>query len=260
MPTTTNYGWTTPADTDLLKDGAAAIRTLGSSIDSTLKTQIDAQIPDSLLTTKGDIIAATGASTPARLAIGTNDQILIADSTAATGMKWGTVTSGGMTLISRQTPSNASSLSFSSISSSYTDLLLRWTGLYGGASTEYNIRLNNISSSSYSNNYNLNGSTGGGTYTQISNQVMIGSNATSSFGNTNATGYLLVKNYASATYAKAYTAMYTTVSAGGTIQWANIEGALNTTSAITSIDIFRSAGSVNFNTATNGFIELWGVK
>ena len=36
MPTTTNYGWTTPADTDLVKDGAAAIRTLGNGIDSSL--------------------------------------------------------------------------------------------------------------------------------------------------------------------------------------------------------------------------------
>jgi hypothetical protein len=36
MPTTTNYGWTTPADTDLVKDGALAIRTLGSAIDTTV--------------------------------------------------------------------------------------------------------------------------------------------------------------------------------------------------------------------------------
>jgi hypothetical protein len=36
MATTTNFGWTTPNDTDLVKDGAAAIRTLGSSIDTTL--------------------------------------------------------------------------------------------------------------------------------------------------------------------------------------------------------------------------------
>jgi hypothetical protein len=36
MPTTTNFGWTTPADTDLVKDGAAAIRTLGSNIDTSL--------------------------------------------------------------------------------------------------------------------------------------------------------------------------------------------------------------------------------
>lgn len=36
MPTTSNFGWTTPADTDLVKDGAAAIRTLGNNIDVSL--------------------------------------------------------------------------------------------------------------------------------------------------------------------------------------------------------------------------------
>jgi hypothetical protein len=36
MATTTNFGWVTPDNTDLVKDGAAAIRTLGSSIDSTM--------------------------------------------------------------------------------------------------------------------------------------------------------------------------------------------------------------------------------
>jgi hypothetical protein len=36
MPTTSNFGWTTPADTDLVKDGALAIRTLGNGIDTSL--------------------------------------------------------------------------------------------------------------------------------------------------------------------------------------------------------------------------------
>ena len=40
MATTTNYGWTTPDDTSLVKDGAAAIRTLGSSIDTSLNTAL----------------------------------------------------------------------------------------------------------------------------------------------------------------------------------------------------------------------------
>jgi len=35
MATTTNYGWTTPNDTDPFKNGASAIRTLGSAIDTT---------------------------------------------------------------------------------------------------------------------------------------------------------------------------------------------------------------------------------
>jgi hypothetical protein len=123
MATTTNYGWTTPDNTALVKDGASAIRTLGSSIDTTLKAQIDAQIPDSLLTTKGDLIAATGASTPARLAVGTNGQALLANSATATGLEWATPASGGMTLISTTTL-NAATVTISSIPSSYVNLML----------------------------------------------------------------------------------------------------------------------------------------
>jgi hypothetical protein len=36
MATTTNFGWETPDDTDLVKDGAAAIRTLGQAIDTSM--------------------------------------------------------------------------------------------------------------------------------------------------------------------------------------------------------------------------------
>ena len=36
MPNTTNFNWPTPADTDLVKDGAAAIRNLGDGVDTSL--------------------------------------------------------------------------------------------------------------------------------------------------------------------------------------------------------------------------------
>jgi hypothetical protein len=45
-------------------------------------------IPDAIVDAKGDLIAATAADTVARLAVGTNGQTLVADSTAATGLKW----------------------------------------------------------------------------------------------------------------------------------------------------------------------------
>jgi hypothetical protein len=38
MATTTNYGWTTPDNTAYVKDGAAAIRSLGSAVDTTSAT------------------------------------------------------------------------------------------------------------------------------------------------------------------------------------------------------------------------------
>ena len=70
MATTTNYAWETPDDTDLVKDGAAAIRTLGSSIDTTTK----ALNPS---TTLGDIeYRSSTADTNTRLGIGTTGQVL----------------------------------------------------------------------------------------------------------------------------------------------------------------------------------------
>ena len=53
-----------------------------------------AYVPKTLTTTKGDIITATAANTPARLGVGTDAQILVADSTASTGLKWATPASG----------------------------------------------------------------------------------------------------------------------------------------------------------------------
>ena len=53
-------------------------------------------IQNSIVDAKGDIITATADNTPARLAVGTNGQTLVADSTASTGLKWATPTAGGM--------------------------------------------------------------------------------------------------------------------------------------------------------------------
>ena len=123
MPTTSNFGWTTPADTDLVKDGALAIRTLGNGIDTSFldlkggttgqvlskasNTDLDfswvAQddsnaIQNAIVDAKGDLISATAADTPARLAVGTNGQVLTADSTTSTGLKWAAPAAGGKVL------------------------------------------------------------------------------------------------------------------------------------------------------------------
>jgi hypothetical protein len=113
MPSTTNFNWTTPADTDLVKDGASAIRTLGNGIDTSFvdlkggttgqvlskasNTDLDftwvAQddsnaIQNAIVDAKGDLISATAADTPARLAVGANGTVLTADSAEATGLRW----------------------------------------------------------------------------------------------------------------------------------------------------------------------------
>jgi hypothetical protein len=85
MANTTNYNWETPDDTDLVKDGAAAIRTLGNSIDTTTKNLN----PE---TTTGDIAYRSAtANTNTRLAIGSSGQVL----TVAGGVpSWATPTTG----------------------------------------------------------------------------------------------------------------------------------------------------------------------
>ena len=47
-------------------------------------------IAKSLLTTKGDVIAASATSTPARVGVGTDGQVLTADAASAAGVKWAT--------------------------------------------------------------------------------------------------------------------------------------------------------------------------
>ena len=84
MATSPNYGWLEPDNTDLVKNGALAIRTLGNAIDATMATMT----PKSIVDAKGDLIAASAADTPARLAVGANDLVLSADSAEATGLKY----------------------------------------------------------------------------------------------------------------------------------------------------------------------------
>ena len=81
MANTTNYNWETPDDTDLVKDGAAAIRTLGSSIDTTTKNLN----PET--TTGALAYRSATANVNTALTIGTNGQLLRVNS-GATAPEW----------------------------------------------------------------------------------------------------------------------------------------------------------------------------
>ena len=58
----------------------------------------DTAIQPTILDAKGDLIVATAADTPARLAVGSANQVLTVDSSTATGLKWATAAAGGKLL------------------------------------------------------------------------------------------------------------------------------------------------------------------
>jgi hypothetical protein len=170
MATTTNYGWTTPDDTALVKDGAAAIRSLGTSIDTTVFNNASAGIPKTIVDAKGDLIAATAADTVSRLAVGANDTVLTADSTTATGLKWATAAGGGETLLSTTTLSG-SSTTISSISTTYKHLRVVILGLYANVQDNMSIRFNGDTGSFYNSGFSY-GSTNSST-TRVQTSAVI---------------------------------------------------------------------------------------
>lgn len=110
MATTTNYGWVTPDDTNLVKDGAAAIRTLGSSIDTTTKNLNPS-------TTLGDIeYRSATANTNTRLPIGSTGNVL----TVSGGVPvWAAPAGGGKVL---QVVSTTKTDTFSTTSTTFADV------------------------------------------------------------------------------------------------------------------------------------------
>jgi hypothetical protein len=143
MASTTNYSWTTPDDTSLVKDGASAIRTLGSSVDTTVK----ALNPE---TTLGDLAyRSSSANVKTRLGLGTAGQILAVNS-GATAPEWvAAPASGGMTLLTTTTLSGSSTTS-ATFSSAYKMLTIYIQNVVCSAGAQFYIRLNGDTGSNYS--------------------------------------------------------------------------------------------------------------
>jgi hypothetical protein len=222
------------------------------------------------LTTKGDLTPATGSAAFARLGVGANDTVLIADSTAATGMKWGTPASGGMTLISETTASALSSLSLSSIPQTYKQLMLVWCGIYhGAASNAFSLRINNNSGTAYFMKAST--ITGASLTSEFRATTDINASATTTidaFGNNitstgdlivQSNGYLLIDNYASTTKLKTYAYQFGYFG-GGSNKGQNGIGVYNSTTAITSLDVYRRSGASTFSNDTNTSIRLYGIS
>jgi len=227
MATTTNFGWETPDDTDLVKDGAAAIRTALGGVDT------------SLVDLKG----------------GTTNQVLSKATNTDMDFSWITPAQSSITLLSTTTLSGAST-TISSISQAYTHLygvihgvtnatadgtlLLRVNG--SSTATSTSLQYSNGSSYNFENEFvrlNFDSATYRPTRTS-------GGNGWS----------FMIENYASTSIYKSFycngawirnsSANYGGMSGGG---------AVNTTTAVTSLNLANDGG--NF---TAGTVLLYGVK
>jgi hypothetical protein len=127
--------------------GAVSATELGyvDGVTSAIQTQLDAKTAKSTLTTTGDIYYASGANTPARLGIGSTDQVL---KVTAGIPSWATPSSGGMTLLQTLTCSGASVTS-STLSTSYTNLYIVGNGISASTNVAVFFRINGITASDY---------------------------------------------------------------------------------------------------------------
>jgi hypothetical protein len=255
MPTTTNYGWTTPADTDLVKDGASAIRTLGTAIDTTVFNNASAAIAKTIVDAKGDLIVATAADTVARLAVGgTNGHVLQVDSSTASGLKWDAVAAGGMTLINTGgTTLTGSSVTISSIPATYKDLQLIVRN-YKPANDGEQLVFRFNGDSNANRHVTLN-SVGNGSFGFVATGVSVSQSQDNTVSE--ALTRIDIPDYANTTTWKSLLSYSfnnnNATSTNGS--WVFYQGLYNQTSAVSSIELYNTAG--NF---TSGTAYLYGVK
>jgi hypothetical protein len=289
MANTTNYNWETPDDTDLVKDGAAAIRTLGNSVDTTTKAlnpettlgdiayrsatsntntrlaigsagqvlTVAAGVPSwaspsdqTPLTTKGDVF--TFSTVDARLGVGANGTVLTADSAETTGLKWAAPAS--WTLDSTTTLSGASTSI--NLSAGYKAFHIYCVN-YQFTNDAYGyVRFNSNTGSVYRwYGLSLTGTTANAAYYANSDTAFFLSNAQpAESGNQNNHFYMQLYNMDSTTAHKQFLISDKSLSNGAEKRIANAGGFFESTTAITTIQIFTN------DTWSGGTVLVYGVK
>jgi len=184
---------------------------------------VEGGIQPTLLTTKGDIIVATGNATLVRQGVGANGTVLTANSAQADGVEWATPSSGGMTLLASGSLS-ATGIDLTSISGSYEELKLVISDIDMSTSDENFIRINNDSGGNYYSYFAVtSGASGSQNATNGTTYIKIDQN----YMSTTANGAVLIvnlPNYAESTGYKIVQTRSAYVSAGGNnesrINWA----------------------------------------
>ncbi len=217
---------------------------------------------DTLWDAKGDLAVASASDAADNLTVGSNNQVLTADSSQTLGVKWATPATGGaVVLLSTTTLGSNNTFDVSSISGAYNDLILvliaRLTD--AGANDRVNFRLNNDSAGNYYgerfsvNNAALTGANMNGTTSwQVATYPAAGASS-GFFGISELTLY----GYASTAWRKAgqwhSSGTDGTAASASTVQRGG--GFWNSTAAITRVQLF---GNTTANFLTGSELRIYG--
>jgi hypothetical protein len=202
-------------------------------------------------TAKGSLLSASAASTPAVLSVGTNNQVLTADSSTSTGLKWATPSSGSMTLLST-TSLTGSSVSINAISGSYKNLYVEWEGVYCSATASMRLRPNGVTSGIYYDTTKSNQTSALATSTSVSLALDIPSTS-----GTQNWGYFYINDYADGDHWK-FIDNYSVVESTDGATYVRVfpsYGYWRATTAITSLTFLLSTG-----TFSGGTVRVYGVN
>ena len=214
----------------------------------------DGGIQPTVVDAKGDLLVGVAADSISRLAVGSNDQVLTADSSTSTGLKWATPASGSLTQIQSITASNQANVEFTSIPQTYQNLYIVINqNKPASDGAQLWVRLNSDATASRYRNVTTFGNVGNGTFGDNRYELLQTADNTVSnsliimdvYNYTNTTTFKVAKGLAVSNDSTTATnsAVYYTY------------GVYNQTNAITSLLFLASTGNI-----TSGTFTLYGVK
>jgi hypothetical protein len=201
------------------------------------------------LTTKGDLY--TYSTTDARLGVGTNGQILTADSTEATGLKWAAA-GGGMTSIASGSLSG-SSLVLSTIAGTYKNLQLVIRDLYGSSNADLRLTVNSVADYDFGQFDNRNGTASNNAYIAQSNFIPNYYNLSPSDNNNSLV--INIYDYADTSAFKLMDTHIAYKNVDNVRELTKSWGVAKTTAAVTTVTLALAAG-----TYSGGTYILYGVN